>query len=361
MPGNISSLLVYGVVAILVATLWGCNGEQTPFPTPTPEPASTPAPEPASTPVPTAASTPTLVPTPTPAPTAIPHPHIESQDGGILIIYEVPTTQKAMELDLKDAQRLRWELAKVYGRPPYGQLVLKKGAYEPWGEMYVTVPAHSIPFDLCERHDSGKLYCSLAFHELGHYFTAILLRTDELWFHEGLSQVVAMAQADGVIDLEAFDMVVIEEKLHARNPEVAAKDYYDNLKSNKNVFKVIECTAQRINEAGEIVDLKWDCVDWLSAHGAGYMFFYALAKGYGINGSRVGEFVSTLVELAEDGRRIGVDDLRNAVQEVSGKDIRPLLDLLEPAIMFNGYDDGNGVGFIERHPEYSTDETSWID
>lgn len=91
------------------------------------------------------------------------------------------------------------------------------------------------------------------------------------------------------------------------------------------------------------------------------MFFYALAKDYGIKGSVLGEFVSFLVILAEDGRAIAVDDLRAAVQGVSGKDILPLLNLLEPAVKFNSYDGGEGVEFIRRHPEYASDETKWAD
>ena len=45
--------------------------------------------------------------------------------------------------------------------------------------------------------------------------------------------------------------------------------------------------------------------------------------------------------------------------EVSGNDIGPLLDLPEPAIVFNGYyQDEKGIAFIERYPEYSTEDTS---
>ena len=68
------------------------------------------------------------------------------------------------------------------------------------------------------------------------------------------------------------------------------------------------------------------------------------------------------VKLVKDGRRIGTEDLRTAAMEVSGQDIDPLMDLLEPAIVFNRYDTpGQGVDFIERHSEYGTEETSWID
>ena len=92
------------------------------------------------------------------------------------------------------------------------------------------------------------------------------------------------------------------------------------------------------------------------------LFFYALAVDYGIDGPVVGEFVKELVRLAEVGRPIGTEDLRTAAMEVSGKDIGPLLDLLEPAIVFNGYyQDDKGIEFIKSHPEYSTEDTSWID
>ena len=283
-----------------------------------------------------------------------------------MIIYdEVPVTQKEMELDLAAAQHLTQELAKIYGRLPYGKLVLKKGVYEPWGESYITVPQTSIPLDLCERDDRGNLlYCSFAFHELGHYFTWNLLRTDDLWFNEGLSGIAGRADVlpGSALDLESFDMVAHDNWVYTRSPEDAARDNYDKLKRKKNIFKIRECTGGKRNEEGETVTITWDCIGWLSAHRAGYMFFYALAKDYGINGSRIGEFVRSLVELAEDGRRIGTDDLRTAALRVSGKDISPLLDLLEPAIIFNGYgEDGRDIDFIKRHPEYASDETSWID
>ena len=265
-----------------------------------------------------------------------------------------------MELDIKSAQHLTQGLVKVYGRLPYGQLVLIKGEYESKRESYTTVPAISIPFDLCERDDSGSIIdCSFAIHELGHYFTWNLLRTNQSWFDEGLSMVMATAQAHGVINLADLDIATDFE----RGPKLArylTRDYDDGLKSGKNVFKPRECTAGVSNEEGEIVKISFQCIDWLGAHDAGYMFFYALAKDYGISGSEIGEFVRTLVELAKDGRIIGTEDFRTAVKQVSGKDIDPLLDLLEPAIKFNGYD-GRGAEFIKRHPEYSTDETSWID
>lgn len=234
----------------------------TPSPTPTPVPTGTPTTTPApmaspvvtpatatrvpptpmqtsaATPTPTATSTPTpvpptprpiatLTPTPAPTPTPVPSPYIESQDGNILIMYEVPSTRKEMELDLKDAQRLTRELAKVYGRPPYGQLVLKKGAHQQWGESYVTVPQTSIPFDLCERDERGKLSCRFAFHELAHYFTWNLLRTDELWFNEGLSQAIPTAAVGGFIDLETYDPEAHDDKVYRTFPESASRDYYD--------------------------------------------------------------------------------------------------------------------------------------
>ena len=297
------------------------------------------------------------------APTVLAHPHIESQGGNILIIYdEVPVTQKEMELDLKTVQSFTRELAKVYGRLPYGKMILEKGKHESHNEYFTTVPVHSIPFGLCDTGNIRNRSCSTAIHELGHYFTGNLLRTDQLWFNEGLSIVAAHASSYGVIDLNASDIVANDEVVYARSPEVAAKDYYSKLKSKENIFKIRECTAGEINEDGEAVTITWDCIDWLSAHDIGYMFFYGLAKDYGITGFKIGEFVRVLVELAEDGRRIGTDDLRSAALEVSGKDIGPLIDLLEPGIMFNGYGiDGRDVDFIKRHPEYSADETSWLD
>ncbi len=340
----------------------------TPYPTPSPTPTATPIP-PTPTPYPTPSPTPippTATPIP-PTPTLIPHPHIESHDGNILIIYELPVTQEEMEFDLARAQHLTGELAKVYGRLPYGQLVLKKKSLrEQWDGSYMPVQRISILFDLCESFDSGEFYCRFPAHELGRYFTWNLLGTDQLWFGEGLSIVTGIvagiAEVDGIIDLKLLDMVAHDELVHARFPHTAAKDYYDKLKSKKNIFKVTECTAILSNEEGGGGEVGWPCIDWLGAHSAGYMFFYALAKDYGINGARIGEFVRALVDLAEDGRSIGPDDLRTAAQEVSGKDIKPLLNLLEPAIKFNGYNDAqNGVYFIMGHPEYAADETLWVD
>ena len=72
---------------------------------------------PASTTVPEVAQ-------PTPSPTEIPLPHIENEDGSVLIMYEVPTSQGDMLLDLKAADHISTELSKLYGRRPYGQLIL---------------------------------------------------------------------------------------------------------------------------------------------------------------------------------------------------------------------------------------------
>ena len=310
---------------------------------------------PASTTVPEVAK-------PTPSPTEIPLPYVESEDGSVLIMYEVPTSQEDMERDLDRAQHLVTELVKRYGEPPGGQLILKRGLHAQWGDSFITVPQASIPFDLCQTNvHFGHLQCGFAIHELGHYFTAFLLRTDQLWFNEGLSIAIQIAEVDGFVDMDAFDLVEHVESLQGPLVKGVPQREYKMLKSGTSIFRFKECGASRV-ENGQSVPVTWPCVNGLSAHSAGFLFFYALALDYGINGPKAGDFLRVLVKLAKDGRRIGTEDLKTAAMEVSGKDIGPLLDLLEPAIVFNGYDlDDKGVEFIESHPEYGTEETSWID
>ena len=309
---------------------------------------------------------------PTPSPTEIPLPYVETEDGSVLIMYEVPTSEEDMLLDLKAADHMSTELSKLYGRRPYGQLILKVNLLVRRDGSSVrkvtTVPQVSIPFTLPRLSgEPPKGDCGLALHEMAHYFTAILLRTKLLWFNEGLSDLSTAAfPGEGicVMNLERLDFDEEVARHGARHPGHTASilpSGYELLKAGTNIFRITDCETSRVVN-GTSLPPSWRCIKLLSAHSAGMLFFYALAVDYGIDGPVVGEFVKELVRLAKDGRHIGTEDLRTAAMEVSGNDIGPLLDLLEPAIVFNGYyQDDKGIEFIKSHPEYSTEDTSWID
>ena len=285
----------------------------------------------------------TAVASPSPKPTGIPLPHIESEDGDLLIMYEVATTKEDMLLDLKAAQQILTELTKLYGRPPHGQVILKKFLDGNSRESFVTVPEASIPFSFTgyEGQISGW-QCGTPMHEMAHYFTANLLRTKLLWFNEGLSGIATAAltgEDTCIINLEEFDFDEVVVSHGARNPghtaSVAPSDY-ELLKGGTNIFQARECEDSRV-EGGRVVKVRRECIRWVGAHAAGTLFFYALALDYEIDGSAIGKFVRALVELTEDGRRTGTDDLQTAALATVGKDIEPLLEYLEPAIKFNNH------------------------
>ncbi len=145
-------------------------------------------------------------------------------------------------------------------------------------------------------------------NEISHYFTAKLLPTSAIWLDEGLSDVSHVHQ---------FDNAHLED---LRLPEryAAAGPAYERLKNGENI----------IAENPERPD----------AHSTGDRLFVGL-DDYGIHGTQLREFVQTLDRMAQGDKIIGVDEIKQAALEVSGKDITPLLDLLRP---------GNEVGLTRK-------------
>ena len=103
----------------------------------------------------------------------------------------------------------------------------------------------------------------------------------------------------------------------------------------------------------------------LDVHAIGGLFFLG-AEDYGIDGDNFSEFLGALASLAEGDQRIGIAEIKEAAHQVSGQDISPLLDLLEPGIVYDGLvryqEDLERVKeFFDRHPEYATPHVSWTE
>ena len=167
-------------------------------------------------------------------------------------------------------------------------------------------------------------------NEISHYFTVKLLPTSAIWLNEGLSDVSHVHQ---------FDNAHLED---LRLPEryAAAGPAYERLKNGENI----------IAENPERPD----------AHSTGDRLFVGL-DDYGIHGTQLREFVQTLDRMAQGDKIIGVDEIKQAALEVSGKGITPLLDLLRPGIEYNGYYDEERTNqFFRDHPQFATDDVSWV-
>ena len=99
---------------------------------------------------------------------------------------------------------------------------------------------------------------------------------------------------------------------------------------------------------------------FIGAHGTGDLFFTGLAVDYGIDGVRIREFLKTLTRISEESRTIGVEKLKEAALEISGRDISPLIELLEPGIVCDctpGYE--RARDFFKLYPQYATEDVSW--
>lgn len=289
--------------------------------------------------MPTSAPTDTPTAAPTPAPPVIIEippselgryeDHIANADGSIRIEYFFIPEPGEKQRDLARAQRVVDFLEELYGRRPqpivYEMLGRIRDSSRTWTRFRPTV---TVQF---EFQSDG-----LQAHELAHLFTHMLLPTEQWWFNEGISN-------------RADEMYTGQKTCLSPQTALALQ----RLRNGENVFY----------DYPERVEI---CVaHWLNVHQTGDLFFEGL-KEYGLNPTRFRELLRALDRLAESGDDIGIEQIKQATYEVLGSDVSPLLELLEPGIVYDDvvrYDeDLERVGeFFERHPEYATPHVSWVD
>ena len=303
------------------------------------------------TPVPTATPTPELHPMPEAS-----NPHIQNEEQTIRIEYLSPVTEDKMRADFENVQRIYNILEDLQGTPDNNMpliLIVKGGLvrivygldqYERYMEEFPggwTLELSSETFIDDELH-------TLA-HELSHWFTyynsPTLLPIDE--GIASFAQQFTEEQFKNGIGIGDFSY------------REAVKGYrgrfhldYERLRNGENIFK----RNPRL----------------ISGHPTGFMFFYGLARDYGIDGEKGRAFLLELDELtrmdAPDIRAVWHDKekmyerLKMAAERVAGEDIAGLLHLLRPGLEFNSYTSGNdpqGLRFIAENPQYFTDDVSW--
>ena len=274
--------------------------------------------------------------------------YIENADGSIRIEYFFTPRPGEKQRDLARAQRTVDFLVELFGNRPSEPIVyemtgrIRGDESRSWTRFR---PQVTVPFEF--------QYDPLQVHEVAHVFTYYLLPTDEWWFNEGIS-----IQAEAIDD--QFNEGIIGGMSQYRysnthndclTPQVAPA--LARLKAGENVF--VDYPARV-----EICE-----IHWLNVHNTGQLFFMGL-EDYGMYGTKVQEFLGSLDRLAEGDERIGIEEIKQAAHEVLGEDISPLLDLLEPGIVFNDsvryQEDLERVKeFFDQHPEYATPHVSWID
>ena len=181
--------------------------------------------------------------------------------------------------------------------------------------------------------------------------------TSEIWFNEGTSitaELIYLAIKNGLVN-EIDDFRYSLHAIYASS-DAPTKRAYERLKEGHNVF------IDALNDPPENF---YGSIRWLNAHDTGRLFFVGLEE-YGIYGAEIRELLIALDEIAEGGKTIGVDEIKLAANGVTGGDITPLLDLLEPGIVFNSYIRypehlDRAHDFLEQHPQYATPNVSWID
>ena len=267
-------------------------------------------------------------------PSSDPDRYIESADRSIRIEYFFEPRPGEKRRDLARAQRAVDFLVELFGIRPSEPIVYEMtgrigGAeYKTWTKFR---PKITVPFEF--QSDS------LQVHEVAHVFTHFLLPTDEGWFNEGISR-----QAEA-IEFQFYG------NTDCRRPQVAPA--LARLKGGENVF------VDYPEQVGACD------VHWLNVHDTGELFFMGL-EDYGVSGTKVRDYLESLDRLAEGDERIGLEQVKQAAYEVVRNDISPLLDLLEPGIVFNGlvrYQEHleRVKEFFNNHPEYATPHVSWID
>ena len=272
-------------------------------------------------------------------------------------MYPTPVSEEEMERDLRFAQEIVDYLASLYGRYPNNQLVMKLLE----DEDFLMVPHIATPFRLSW---DGETINSTAVHEIGHFFTRDLTRTHELWLNEGISAILTMGYG---LTLDDRRDIMVEDFLWNELSIKYLKIPYERLKNGDNVFSESEFyTSETSTESGTIEHRKLFYY-YMTQHWLGRFFFYALVEDYGVERTQVWDFLQALVRIAEDGRTIGVEEVRIAAAEGTRKDISPLLKLIEPGVFFLGeYGGYSGIQekvetFFQEYPQYATEKVTWLD
>ena len=284
-------------------------------------------------------------------------------------MYPTPVAEATMQRDMGAAKEVVDYLAGLYGRHPNNQLVLQQD--EQHEGRFRMEPYLTIPFFLWSEYRQGP--DSVTVHEICHFFTHDLIGpSPQRWLDEGISGWSEDQYIAGYLGLDSI-LGSIEGKSVGY-----FEDGYEKLKNGDNLFgkKLFEERGQyEMISGGTWVETTGEYHPWFSAHIIGHLFFQSLAEDYEMSEVEIGDFLKELVRNAEDGRSIGVEDLMEAAYNVSGKNIRPLLQLLEPGIVFtgewgeyNGYKYGGYLGkkfmverFLKEYPQYATERVSWID
>ena len=328
--------LVLGTALAVAALAIACDDpgtEPAPSPAPTPTTAASPAHTPTGVPV---AVEPSRAPTPTsrtPPPTF--DDVIENADRSIRIEYFYTPGIGEKERDLEYAQRAVAFLAELFATLPPAPIVYEMtGRIDESRSWTRFRPPVTAPFQFQDD--------LLQVHEVSHVFTNRLLSTDEWWFNEGISHQAENIYTDRYIP-----------NVHSTCGERYIAPTLARLSRGENVF--IEYPLQ-VEGCG---------IHSLDVHAIGGLFFLG-AEDYGIDGDNFSEFLGALVSLAEGDQRIGIAEIKEAAHQVSGQDISPLLDLLEPGIVYDGLvryqEDLERVKeFFDRHPEYATPHVSWTE
>ena len=289
-------------------------------------------------------------------------------------MYPTPVAESTMQRDMGAAKEVVDFLAGLYGRYPNNQLVLQQQDEQHEGKFRME-PSLTIPFFLWLEFNQGPNITTV--HEISHFFSNDLFGGDGRWLYmhwldEGISGWSEDQYIAGYLGLDSI-LGSIEGKSVGY-----FEDGYEKLKNGDNLFgkKLFEERGQyEMISGGTWVETTGEYHPWFSAHIIGHLFFQSLAEDYEMSEVEIGDFLKELVRNAEDGRSIGVEDLIEAVEKVSGENIRPLLQLLEPGIVFsgewgeyNGYKYGGYKGkkfmverFLKEYPQYATERVSWID
>ena len=245
---------------------------------------------------------PTAGPSPTPEPTPyVYEPQgrtIESPDGKILIDVVDPVDDATLDRYLANVTHVYERLEDLYGASPDEQYIL----YVEDGR------AHMKPLQLVGvlfQLDDGDINTVAAddyeigtmANETSHWFTHHLIRTDQLWFNEGLSTFAHSYVAAG--GQESYDYS------HSR-----LVDIYDQV------------------VAGE---LKLEGAEWLDPH-KGILLFAAAAKhGFDVKGTT--NVIQYLMPIAEKNGVVTQNDIKNAFkQEIGDSVTEDIFDTLQPII-----------------------------
>ena len=274
---------------------------------------------------------------------------IRNSSGNIQIEYSMAVSSAEANHDLSQTQCNVDFLTSLFGDRPSQRIVFEitnEMGFK-WAEFR---PSVTVPF----QFDDDRLQV----HEIGHVFTHYLSPTSESWFDEGISTVAEtiyeLIQFGQITELSEFELSSTTRSSFIQ-PSV---DAYARLKERRNVF------GDNLDRPDEWLLPEWSSPLWINTHNTGILFFLGL-EDYGITGGGIHEFLVAIGEIADRGRRIGVNEIKEAAKMVSGTDITPLIDLLEPGIVFNRYvlwtSQEDIDKFFKQNPEYMSPNVSWID